>query len=105
MPQFDVFENRDPDSSDRIPYLLDVQSGLLSHLATRVVVPLAHPGELRGHDVERLHPVFRVKGSAVMMLTHQLAGVLGSDLGNKVTNLSPSRGDIIGALDLLITGI
>jgi len=41
MAQFDVCTNPNPASAKRIPYLLDVQSDLLSSLATRVVVPLA----------------------------------------------------------------
>lgn len=40
MPQFDVYRNRNPRSRRSIPYLLDVQSDLLTALSTRVVVPL-----------------------------------------------------------------
>lgn len=105
MAQFDVFENPNSDGAERIPYLLDVQSGLLSHLASRVVVPLADAAELKGQDAHRLHPLFSVRGRSVMMLTHQLAAVHVSGIGNKVTNLSGARNEIIAALDLLITGI
>jgi toxin CcdB len=40
MAQFDVYENRNKQTHPSIPYLLDVQAGLLDTLATRVVVPL-----------------------------------------------------------------
>ena len=39
------------------------------------------------------------------MLTPELAGVSGKILGGPVTNLSTERSAIIGALDLVITGI
>ena len=39
--QFDVFENPSPRMRDVYPYVVDIQSDLLSALATRMVVPLA----------------------------------------------------------------
>ena len=39
--QFDVFENPSLRTRDAYPYVVDVQSYLLSSLATRMVVPLA----------------------------------------------------------------
>jgi toxin CcdB len=105
MAQFDVFENPNSDSSERIPYLLDVQSNLLSQLASRVVVPLSDSPDLKGRAAQRLHPLFSIRGRSVMMLTHQLAAVPASRIGNKVTNLSGTRDEIIAALDFLITGI
>ncbi len=41
--QFDVFENPSPRMRDVYPYVVDVQSDLLSSLATRMVVPMATP--------------------------------------------------------------
>jgi toxin CcdB len=40
MGRFDVHENPNPATRQTVPFLLDVQTGLLSHLSTRVVVPL-----------------------------------------------------------------
>jgi len=40
MAQFDVHRNLDARSRNTFPYLLDVQTGLLDVLSTRVVVPL-----------------------------------------------------------------
>jgi toxin CcdB len=39
--QFDVYPNPSPRMRAVYPYLVDVQSDLLSSLATRMVVPLA----------------------------------------------------------------
>lgn len=38
--QFDVYENENPASRQRFPYLLDVQAELLDSLGTRVIIPL-----------------------------------------------------------------
>ena len=38
MAQYDLYANSNPETSETIPYLLDVQADLLDNLATRVVV-------------------------------------------------------------------
>lgn len=50
MAQFDIYRNPNPASANTIPYLLDVQSYLLSHLITRMVAPLSRPGALKRQD-------------------------------------------------------
>jgi len=40
MRQFDVVENRNPDTRDQAPYLLLLQADLFDDRATRVVAPL-----------------------------------------------------------------
>ncbi len=105
MAQFDVYRNPDAASRGRIPYLLDVQSGLLEPLATRVVVPLCRPQVLRGKAAERLNPVFEVEGRQVFMLTPELAGVPSKSVGERVGNLASERAAIVAALDMIFTGI
>lgn len=105
MAQFDVYRNTNPASRTRVPYLLDVQSDLLESLSTRAVVPLCKPELLKGKLADRLNPVFEIEGKKMAMLTPELAGVSGKILGGPVTNLSTERRAIIGALDLVITGI
>ena len=46
MAQFDFYRNPDPRTNPTVPYLLNVQSGLLDVLATRVVVPLVKAAEM-----------------------------------------------------------
>ncbi|MFM9883378.1 MAG: CcdB family protein [Burkholderiales bacterium] len=105
MAQFDLFRNPSSASKGRAPFLLDVQSDLLDPLATRVVVPLAKPDATRRKAVERLNPTIEVEGKRLVMLTQELAAVPRAILGASVGNASRFRGDIIAALDLLITGI
>lgn len=102
MAQFDVYRNPAPDSKS-IPYLLDVQSDLLSGVTTRIVVPLFHHKSF-GRPARRLNPVFEVEGRAVVMSTVELAGVLPSALGERVTSLADFHGDIRDALDFAFQG-
>lgn len=105
MAQFDVYRNPNPSSRGRIPYLLDVQSGLLDPIATRVVVPLCKPEVLSGKPAERLNPGFEIEGRKLFLLTPELAGLPRKVLGDPVANLATERREIIAALDLVFTGI
>lgn len=105
MAQFDVYRNASPATKGRVPYLLDVQSDLLSVFSTRVVVPLVAPEVVGGRGAERLNPVFTIARSRVVMLTTELAGVPRSVLGAKVGTLAAHRVEILGALDVLLTGV
>jgi len=105
MAQLEVFANPDKGSRRRIPYLLDVQHDLLDGLTTRVVVPLAKPDVLAGHAIDRLTPTVEVGGQKLVMLTPELAGVPKTALGKRVGELERFRAEIIGALDMLLTGV
>jgi toxin CcdB len=104
MAQFDVYLNPNPQSRNIIPYLLDVQADLLDALATRVVAPLVLAEEM-GLAAKQLNPQFRIKDTAVVMSTAELAGIANRSLGDKVDSLKDKRDEIIAALDLLFTGI
>jgi toxin CcdB len=66
--QGDVHRNTD-DATGQIPYLLDLQADLLDELQTRVVAPLVR-AEAFGRRADRLHPVFEIEGTSVVMATH-----------------------------------
>lgn len=104
MSQFDVYRNVDTVEAKTFPYLLDIQSDLLEHLATRVVVPL-----IRAESVDvsfpRLNPRFVIEGISVAMLTPQIRGVISRRLGNAVTSLAAQRHEIIAAIDIVISGV
>lgn len=104
MAQFDVYLNPNAATRKAIPYLLDIQADLLDTLSTRVVVPLVLAEEM-GLAAKNLNPKFKIKGTAVVMSTAELAGVSIRSLGDKVASLKGKRDEIITALDLLITGI
>ncbi len=105
MAQFSVHKNKNPKSRAAYPYLVDVQSDLLSELATRVVVPLAKLTEFRKKPIRDLTPVVEVEGAKYLMLTPQLAGIAVKELGQAVGNLATQRDEIVAAVDFLITGV
>jgi toxin CcdB len=105
MPQFSVYKNKNPKSRSTFPYLIDVQSDLLSDLGTRVVVPLIKRGALTRKPIKNLMPAIRVDGQEFIMMVPQLAGIAASDLGAPVANAAEHRGEVVAALDFLITGV
>jgi toxin CcdB len=105
MAQFAVHENTSPATRKRIPFLLDIQSDLLSSLATSVVVPLAEPSVLKGRAASRLTPLFTVAGRRVVMLTPELAGVPRRALGRRIASLARHADDIVAAVDVIVSGV
>ena len=105
MGQFSVHRNLNPDSRAGVPFLLDVQHDLLADLSTRVVVPLCSADAMQGKPIKTLMPVFDIQGGRYAMLTPQLAGIARKQMGEAVGDLAAQRGEIMAALDLLLTGI
>lgn len=104
MAQFDLHHNQNPGTRDRVPYLLDVQAGILSGLATRVVIPVVPVADI-GKPMKHLNPLIDVDGVTMMLMTSELAGVSVRNLGAKAASLDDRRDEIIAALDFLLTGI
>jgi len=100
MAQFDVYENRAPGSKTRVPYLLDVQHGLLEHLKTRVVIPLVAEEKPIAH----LNPSVEIGGKRYMLSTQEMAGVPLDVLGTYIVSVEADRDVIIHAIDFLVTG-
>ena len=104
MPQFSVYRNRNPKTKADIPYLLDVQTDLLSDLATRTVVPLYLKRASGVKSFIRLTPEFTIEGRKCVLMTPELAGIPVKALGEPISELGGHRIEIVAALDLLITG-
>jgi toxin CcdB len=104
MAQFDVHRNANEATRHAVPYLLDLQSNLLTDLATRVVVPLMHASRLK-HTLQRLNPAFRIEGADVVMSTAELAAIHRRHLGERVASLESARTEIIAAFDTIIQGV
>jgi len=107
MAQFDVYRNSGK-YSRIVPFVVDVQSDILSNFDTRVVIPLQSADFIRNEKMEiitRLNPVFSVCDSEVILATQQMAAVHIRELGKKVDSLESNRLEIISALDVLTSGI
>ena len=104
MAQFNVYRNLNTASKKATPYLLDVQSNLLSDLATRVVVPLRLLTRYAGKPMKTLTPSFQIEGREVLAITQQLAAISTKEIGASVADLTDRHSEIIAALDFVISG-
>ena len=103
--QFDVFDNPSPRMRDVYPYVVDVQSDLLSALATRMVVPLAVT-TLAAKDLpRRLCPVLTVNGQSLMLVPFEAAPLDKRLLSTEVTSVRDRSHEIIAAMDSVLSGI
>lgn len=83
-------------------YLLDCQADLLSHLETRVVIPLL-PAE-GVPRATRLNPTFAIGSDQVVMSTQLIFAIPRDRLGNAVASLANDDAVIMNAIDMLTTG-
>ena len=102
MAQFDVYQNPNPSTRQRVPYVVDLQNDLLDGLATRVVAPLVAGASA---PITGLQPVLRFEGREWLLSTAEMAGIPTRALGAKVGSVAGERETIIAAIDLLFTGI
>ena len=100
--QFDVIANPDPVEAAHRPYLVVLQSDLVSGLATTVVAPLVPREQMRG--AQRLNPLLPVAGQEFWLATHELFAVDQRILGGRVATLADRRDEIIAALDFIFIG-
>ncbi len=100
MAQFDVYLNPNPKTSQKIPFLLDVQNDILNGLNTRVVVPCV----VNMKAAKILNPIFDINGIKVTLSTAQIASIGIDNIGTKVCSLHEHRNEIIQALDFMIVG-
>lgn len=104
MASFSVYSNPDQTSQKSIPFLLDIQSDILSKLDTRIVIPLYLKTINKIHPISRLTPTVIFQNLTLVAMIPELAGVSKRHLGPEVGRLSESRSEMLAAIDLLITG-
>jgi toxin CcdB len=103
MNQFDVHRNPFPRSQERQPFLVVLQSDLISQsLDTVVVAPLEAAGG--GKFADRLNPAVTIDDRSFVLIAQELVTVRKSVLGAPRGSLGHERDHIIAALDLLFTG-
>ena len=103
MAQFDIFANPFPRSRERQPFLVSLQSDLLSRgLDTVVVAPLERADTDTFAD--RLNPRFDIEGVPFVLIAQELVTIRKSALGAPRGSLAGERDRIIAALDVLFTG-
>lgn len=105
MGQFCAYENPNPGTRAQYPYLLDIQSDLLSGLRTTIVIPLTPSKIAAPISLTRLNPAFVLDGESFTAMTQDIAGMDRQQLGAQAYDLSSYRSEIISAVDFVLSGI
>jgi toxin CcdB len=102
IQQFDVFANPDATEAAYRPFLVVLQSDLVSDLRSTIVAPLVRRKDMTG--AQRLNPLVNVGGEEFWLASHELFALDRRILRKKVASLAECRDLIIAALDMLFTG-
>jgi toxin CcdB len=105
MRQFDVYANPSKTTRKAYPFIVDIQSNVISAIATRIVVPLGSKSHFRNEGMTGLTPTVEYGGENLLLLIPQIASVPAKSLKNPIGSLSHLRDEIIAALDFAIKGI
>lgn len=105
MAQFDVYTNPSRKTREAYPYLVDIQSPLISELSTRIVIPLGRLAHFGGETLHGLTPEISYQGEQLLLLTPQVSSMPAKLLENPIGSLSHLRDEIVASLDFAITGI
>lgn len=100
MARFDLLT----DNSKRIPYFLDVQSDFLSHLPTRLVIPVVLPEMLAGTMIQHLQLPLIFRDRSLVIATNQLTSVPLRQCGKAQGSLADRSYEITAAIDFLLQG-
>ncbi|MEE2000772.1 CcdB family protein [Alkalimonas sp. MEB108] len=105
MAQFFAYKNANPKTRQQYPYLLDIQSDLLSELKTTVVIPLS-PAEIAAPmSLTRLNPSCTLDGKVFIVRTQDIAGIDRSQLRGQAYDLTAYRSEVMAAVDFILSGI
>ncbi|AKJ41722.1 CcdB family protein [Pragia fontium] len=91
-------------NSKDYPYLLNIQSDLIGALNTRLVIPLFPLNRFTGNRPQYLCPVLHIENSDFLVMTHEMASVRQTMLGEVVCHVDHHRDEIKAAIDFLIDG-
>ncbi len=105
MAQWDVHANPSPRHRDVLPFVVELQSDLLSGLGTRLVAPLARQLSTKPGITQRLSPTLQVQGQALVLVIQESAAVHLRELRRPVASLRDQSHLIIGALDAVISSV
>jgi toxin CcdB len=103
--QFDVYINPSPRMRDQYPFVVDIQSDLLSALATRLVIPLVVTAMVSDQVPRQLCPMFAINGQALMLLPFEAAPLDKRHLKKRVASLADRQHDVVAAMDAVLSGV
>ncbi len=97
MAQFDVYRTADGE------LVLDIQTDLLGHFDSRIVVPLMPP-EVAPVAHKRLNPHMHIDERPYVMVAQFMIAVGRQNLGKPVDNLTRHYDAIRAAIDMIFLG-
>ena len=100
MAQFDLYTNDNPQTSQRVPYLLDIQNDLFDDFTTRLVIPIVRSKK----PLSKLNPVITLNNEMLVISTQEMAAIPIKLLHNKVISLADHRQEILDSVDFLVVG-
>ena len=104
MARFSIYQNVD-DPTKTTPYILDVQTDLLSGLNTRIVIPLRKSDRYQNlSSAEDLMPSFAIGDKNFILDTPRMAAVPTKYLTKEVGSLRDHQHIVIAAIDRLFHG-
>nr|WP_315252889.1 CcdB family protein [uncultured Duganella sp.] len=104
MARFDIYGNTGKNRS-KVPFLLDIQSNVISGLATRIVIPLRPLSLLPSvHLPTDIFPMIDIDDKQYFLDTPQLGAIPLAELKNKVGSARNRQAAIQGALDRVFGG-
>lgn len=105
MKQFAVYKNKSR-NKQAYPYFIDVQSDMLAHLNTRLVMPLTQKANSNS-QVKALTPVITIEQVDYVILTTMITTTDVKNLKDEdaIINASHLRDQLVSAIDMMILGI
>ena len=105
MAQYHIYENLNPNSKQTYPYLIDVQTTLLTDLETRIVIPVALKNKFGKGIIKNLNPIIIINKKEYVIITQQISGIPIKQLGSSICDCLSLRQEILSPIDFLKTGI
>jgi toxin CcdB len=105
VAQFDVYRNPSKASRDAYPFIVDIQTPVISEISTRIVIPLGRRYFFGDETLQGLTPAVTYEGDELLLLVPQIASVPSRILRDPIGSLGHFRDEIIAALDFAITGV
>jgi toxin CcdB len=103
--QYHVHRNKDAASQKLYSHVLEVQSGLLQDLATRVVLPMRPLKQYPAKPIARLNPIFQMDGTDYIVLAQQISVMPAKAIGASVADFSEHQHIIVSAVDCVLSGL
>ncbi len=105
MNNFTLYHNRNHNTKKIYPYVLNIQTSLLSDLSTRLVIPLSLMENFENRIIKNLNPIIKIKAKEYLVLTQQMASIPLSAIGDELLDVKIDRNEILAAIDFIVTGI